>query len=94
MTPREALIVWFKNSEKNADNFLGWLWHAGFRVVPLGDEPDEAEVEAAAQWLMSDDSAYAADPEFAKRAARHMTAAARRALEILTRPKASTEEGE
>ena len=41
---------------------------------------EEIGIEAAARWLMADDSAYAAEPEHARRAARHMIAAWKRAI--------------
>lgn len=50
---------------------------------PWAPEPRECEVEAAARWLMEDDSAYADQPEAARRAAREMLRAA--ALAVLSR---------
>jgi hypothetical protein len=48
------------------------------RAALSATKPD---IEAAAQWLMDDDTSYAAEPDFARRAARHMLAAALKSRE-------------
>lgn len=51
-------------------------------LARIAEISDEQRIEAAAQWLMADDTSYAAEPDFARRAARHMLKAAR----VLTHP--------
>jgi hypothetical protein len=54
-----------------------WCQWCGYRIVTeRHPATDGWQIEAAAQWLMADDTAYAAEPDFARRAARHMLAAA------------------